>query len=516
MSPSTNFNRILTGVLIFLLASLIVAERWHTRDEPAERDSSTYAVTADQILHGRSLYCVVPEQKPPAAIITYAGAEMLFGYDKGILVPLSIIAALITLIAAFRAGSVFGKPAACISAIVWAFLCMDCLLQANQPNTEVFINACTLWAFSLLIDSVSSGVSGRRAIAVGLLFAWASLYKPVIFPICVLIYATLIWVNWKSELRSYLIRAACVSFLVTVAIWLLVFGFFAAIGHLGQFIDCVITYNRTYAGNISDNERHLFDLAKLVPKPLHFVFWYIPVVALAIWITRRQEIGKLWTVWAAYLLGTLIAIAMPGRYYMHYYQLILPPLVVAVGWTVGSLASSTWRWGRVAAYTSAALVLIVVIAHETPYYWLCDNEWSERKYGSEFVDSSRLAHIIAPLLMPGERYYDAGSHPEIYLYLKREPITGYYEHGTELDQATERRYNQHVLGVLEHNPPDIITDDRKEPASLAVRSYTYQNYHLGLCVGQFRLFVRSGTRLGSILGVNSSSNQLLRPVRQEK
>jgi len=63
-------------------------------------------------------------------------------------------------------------------AVFWTLVCGDVWLQANQPNAEVFINACVVWAFALLVRA-----GGRprlwRALAIGGLFALASLYKPI-------------------------------------------------------------------------------------------------------------------------------------------------------------------------------------------------------------------------------------------------------------------------------------------------------------------------------------------------
>ena len=66
------------------------------------------------------------------------------------------------------------------AAAFWATLCSDLHLQANQPNTEVFINACLIWAFVLLVRAHTYAREVGRFLIIGLLFALASLYKPVV------------------------------------------------------------------------------------------------------------------------------------------------------------------------------------------------------------------------------------------------------------------------------------------------------------------------------------------------
>src|SRR5690349_11314852 len=75
-------NRWCIAAVLGALAVLIVLARWHTYSEPLERDITTYAVIAHQILEGKLLYTELFDHKPPAVHTTYAAAELIAGYGR--------------------------------------------------------------------------------------------------------------------------------------------------------------------------------------------------------------------------------------------------------------------------------------------------------------------------------------------------------------------------------------------------------------------------------------------------
>ena len=76
-----------------ILGSLCLAiflMRWHTYDEPFERDLNIYAVIGHELLEGRELYADLYDQKPPAPYLTYAAAELLVGYGPAQMFALGV------------------------------------------------------------------------------------------------------------------------------------------------------------------------------------------------------------------------------------------------------------------------------------------------------------------------------------------------------------------------------------------------------------------------------------------
>src|SRR3989449_573322 len=161
------------------LAALIAVARLNTYHEPLERDITGAAVIGHELLAGRALYADMWDHKPPALHATHAAAILMAGYGPSAIYLLNVVAAITSLLGVYAAATVVGGPVAGLwGAAFWTFVSGDLWLQANQPNAEVFINACVVWAFALLVRT--TGPSVPRMLVVGALFALGSLYKPVI------------------------------------------------------------------------------------------------------------------------------------------------------------------------------------------------------------------------------------------------------------------------------------------------------------------------------------------------
>ncbi len=138
-----------TVAVLSLLAVVTVVARLHTYGEPLERDLATYAVIRHELRQGRTLYSDLWDHKPPAIHVTYAAAEGLAGFGPGSVYLLGVLAALATLVGVFWAGKTrrLGPVTGLWAAAFWTVAAGDLTLQGNQPNTEVFLNACLIWAF---------------------------------------------------------------------------------------------------------------------------------------------------------------------------------------------------------------------------------------------------------------------------------------------------------------------------------------------------------------------------------
>src|SRR5580692_7464397 len=120
---------------LFTLSLLIGLERFHTYREPLERDISTYAVVAQGLLSGRSLYSDLWDHKPPAIHFIYAMAEAVGGYGAFSIYLLNVLAAVATLFGVYRAGSAIGGMGGGLWAgVFWALISGDAHLGANQRN----------------------------------------------------------------------------------------------------------------------------------------------------------------------------------------------------------------------------------------------------------------------------------------------------------------------------------------------------------------------------------------------
>src|ERR1700730_15070865 len=92
MEPAARRRSILVALII--LGALIFFARLHTYEEPLERDLTTYAVIAHEMLNGKALYNDLWDHKPPAIHITYAVGELIAGYGRNSIFLLNVMASL--------------------------------------------------------------------------------------------------------------------------------------------------------------------------------------------------------------------------------------------------------------------------------------------------------------------------------------------------------------------------------------------------------------------------------------
>src|SRR5207248_495630 len=174
-------KKLLPVAVLVGLCALIFSQRLRTYNEPLERDLTTFAVIAHEMLNGKNLYSDLWDHKPPAIHVTYAAAEMIAGYGRDSIFLMNVVAALATLFVCYWAGSsAYGRVAGCFAAAFWAFTSGNLALEGNQPNTEVFMNVFLAAGFAVLVRAEKKNVGARGAFIAGILFAVASLYKQVV------------------------------------------------------------------------------------------------------------------------------------------------------------------------------------------------------------------------------------------------------------------------------------------------------------------------------------------------
>ena len=467
-------------LLLLVFAALIFAEHYYTRVEPLSRDEATYAVAANEMRHGRSLYVGVFDQKPPAVYLTYLVAEALTGYNRGTIFGLALFAAWATLIGVYFAGKALaGRPAFGLwAAGFWTLLCCDLTLQANQPNTEVFMNAALIWAFVLLTRSRQSVMGVAAAAGTGLLLAWATLYKPVTIADagCLLGIYVLLPPGGAPHRRLALGRAVIAAGVIG-AVWAGIVLFFAAEGHLHAFYDAMVVYNRAYAGSLQANLREALHPGMIVPRFLRFCLPFALLAVAGLVAGLRSSRASQWLLLVAYAFGTFVSISLPGRFYPHYYQLWIPLIAIGPAWALAALAETRLASKKWVVPALGGLATILLLRHELPFYRLTPDQWTERKYAREyFAPAVQVAHEINTLLRPGESFYDASVEPELYLETERRPPTGIFYSEPTTGGPFIQPFTQRVLGDLARTRPELIIRRNGIPINPAIFAWIQVHY----------------------------------------
>src|SRR3981189_338581 len=138
-------------LILLGLSIAIAALRLRTYNEPLEPDLITYMLFSHALNRGGQLYVDSWILKPPGIYLIYALAERVAGFGELQVYLLNVGAAVVTLVGVYVAGATRGRISGLWAAAFWTLLCGAPTLWANQPNTEVFINACAVWALALLL-----------------------------------------------------------------------------------------------------------------------------------------------------------------------------------------------------------------------------------------------------------------------------------------------------------------------------------------------------------------------------
>jgi hypothetical protein len=503
--PRSRALELVACLLVCMVGTAVV--RGHTYDEPLEMDAATYAVVARELRAGRHLYTDLWDHKPPAVHLTFAAAQAIADSGPSHVFLLGLATAWITLLGAYAAAAaIAGHGAGLLAAVFWAIVSADMGLQANQPNTEAFINSALVWAFALLVGAPIARLSTPRAAIVGALFATASLYKHVaVLPALALLMAHIIVGPRSSGERRRAVGQIAVALTVIIAAWSAVVLYFSATGRRADFWSAVVTFNQQYAGSVWANlwEGVVFD--RLLPPILFPISPLIVVMLLGLIGNGMNPRSR--AMLAAYAVSSACAVALPGHFYAHYYQLWLP--VLSIGAAVGVVALNpprmpASRWLRHAG----AAVALLLLAAQLPSLGETPEEWSRRKYGERLVRNAVTARAVNAVLLSGETFFEWGHEPELYYYSGRRPPAGEFRcehllHGPRQLERTAR-----LLADLARERPELILVSLawQFPLDHPVPQWLLANYleadattRTQLAARDYRVFIRRGGALAQRL-----------------
>jgi len=450
------------AALLLLFALLIVLARWHTFDEPLEPDIVTYSAIGRELSLGERLYVDVWDVKPPGLYATFAFGHYLAGDGPSAVFLLGVLASLITLGGAWVAGSALGARGGPWAAAFWVAVNGAMMIQANQPNAEVFINACVAWAFALLLKRPAREGVWLGMLGVGGLLALASSFKQVpVFLGGVLMLAHCVSPPSGVSRKTALLDACAVA-LTGAAFWLAVFGYAAATGQASMYWAAVIEANQGRGGDLLFNLYRYVREGRFLPSIVFFLIPAMGVVGAACIRGLARGPRREWLLLLAFVFGTHAMILTQGRaFHAHSYQFWLPPLAIGVGWA----AATPWLAARAAArpvarFAGDALALIALLAalvHELPNYALSPAEWAERKYGARVVQDRRYSEQLGELLRPNEGVFLYGNGASVYFYTGRRPSTvTLWSMHLLTEDTLAKRLSEKTLEQLNANTPDVF------------------------------------------------------------
>ncbi len=467
------------AIFLGILSLSIIVMRLHTYNEPLEWDITTYAVIAHEMLDGRKLYSDLWDHKPPAIHVTFAAAEIWGGYGPFSIYLLTVCASIATLFGIFFLCSLKGRAAPYWAGIFWVLFSGDLVLEANQPNTEIFINVFLTWGlyFWLRADEEAAN-SAIGPLLAGLCIGIATLYKqPVIIAFVVLITFQILMP--RPARRKRVIKYAFLAALPVVASWAAVTAYFTFTGRKNDFIDAVFRFNFHYTDMDGLTAPTFIHLLKMTFYKNWFLvkgLCFVLLCGLGLGIYRKDFLS--WTALAAYSAGLFLCIVFMRHQFPHYYQLLMPSLVVAAAWLVQDMASlankNSHRWA-----TALGLFFVTALLwREVPFYRFPADVWSYKKYGALFYNSKKHGLELATLLPEGETFYMWGYESGLYYYSRRSPPTGVIFSNPVVREVLSEKICKRVIEDLSRRPPLLIVVaepwNKKTPQGL--RRWIEKNY----------------------------------------
>jgi hypothetical protein len=200
----------------------------------------------------------------------------------------------------------------------------------------------------------------------------------------------------------------------------------------------------------------------------------------------------------AWAVGTAAAVALPGQFHPHYYQLWLPVLAVGAGVGLATLqprALAAWPW----LIRSGAAVTTLLLVAQLPSLAEPPQEWARRKFGERLVRNEATARAVDAALLPGETFFEWGHEAELYYYSGRRPPAGEFRCRHLLHGPREQVRTARLLADLARTRPELVLVSLAHPFPLdhAVPQWLLANYDEGdattratLLAGDYRVLLR--------------------------
>ena len=436
-------------IWVCVLAAAGIGLRLLSFEEPFERDLMIYATVAEGWLRGMPLYSEMWDHKPPAVHVAYAAAIAAFGLNPLAIFALNCTAFLATLFGIYVAATKLGGPIAALPAVlIWLVIGTDPLMQANQPNVEVFLNASLVWALALVLPG-ETATKVRHLYLAGILLFIATAFKQVaVFYAFSIAIALVLAALDRGEVSATIRRVGVAFGAVGLIGWTAIFAFFFLRGEFDAFWFAAFEYNQAYAGSIWRNwaaALHRFDDFQ-ISRPYAVFFFAAATFHACHWRSPNHRIML-----AAYI-GAFLASAAPGRLYWHYFQLLMPCLAISGGYIAAFIVP---RFIRILTVTSGLAWAAVSIGY------LNSDQLVHVKYGSggsalAAVSSKELGSLLRNHPELDGKIYHWGTDPGVYFWQGGGTPVGLTYHIPLLHPSKGAMMEQKLLKDLRLVEPVIV------------------------------------------------------------
>ncbi len=463
-------NSITAFVFIFAIA-FIFASALHSLEEPLERDLTTYGYIGHALLSGEDLYTGLWDHKPPGIHLTFALAELIWGYGQQSISFLWVLFAILSIFQIYLIlDNICGWQAALIGVIFYTLSANSIYLQANQPNTEIFINYFTLIAIWALVQSPNPKT--KHIHIAGWAFGIATMFKPVAIFVLVPMLVYILIRNYTVE-KEHNYRSSLFSSLIFLypvpLLWGSMFGYAFLQSRFHDFWDVLVVYNSHYAGNsIRNIWIFLTHPNFLFPHSLTGI-WILVLQGYAwLLIGSRSKTVKIPHYFFVLLtMGVLFEIGSLGRIFAHYYQVLIPVFVLNSSLLIHYILYEMETQRRSRLLLGAILFSTTIgtmINLQIEFFKQDSIQISHEKYKRQFINAWEIGLEIKAITSPDDLIYYWGSESGVYYYSQRGSASGIFYNLPLKDKNNNQMETLSIrlLADLLETPPAIIIWNSKE------------------------------------------------------
>lgn len=442
-------------LLVAVAIALAAAVRWRLLDVPLERDEGEFAYMAQQWLRGVPPYESGYAMKLPGIYAAYAIVLSICGETiRGVHQGLILVSALSILLVGLLGRRLYGPVVGGLAALAFASLAICPGLQGASGQAEHFVLLPALAglllvatafappaATTITADNSEQSPTPPRASALpkiaaaapaGLLLGTALTIKQhgALFALAAGVFLFGALIKHRRQWSAATWLALPVMALAGALPLCALAGYFAAEGLFDKMWLWTVEISGQYAsGGLDPGSWHyLADTlwALFIESPVLWTLACVGLTSLA-WnpASRRQ---------AAFMLLLAIASAATvfasGKFFGHYFVLVLPALAILAALGACTLASSASSdQGQVAIVGAGLVVFGVALFGWLERVYLFEENTlsaSRRLYGTNpFPESVELANYLAAHSGPDDSVLVLGSEPQIYFYLGRRAASGH-------------------------------------------------------------------------------------------
>lgn len=322
-------------------------------DLPLHVDSAAYAHAAYWWMHGDTLYRNFTITRPQGIFVVFGLIEALgLGSIRGIHFAAGITIVLCALLLLKNAAMVWGRAVGFGAAVIFVLVMGTPDLEGFTANAELFMLLPVLGSLFFLLKSDEHPLDSRQGrwfiAGCGLLAAMSLLVKPagvVSLPLAALWLLRRQWRHgpgWRPWFLSEAILG--VSFLLGLCPALL----HGLLTVPDIYLNTILFYR---LGNDSLAANPLLQQILVFGHRSFLIVLRLPILLLvavgfhaaqrgAAADTRSRDLLWLWTI------TSFVGAAMGGQWHPHYYQQLLPPLVVAASIGINALRPSSAEYSR--------------------------------------------------------------------------------------------------------------------------------------------------------------------------